>query len=272
MGLIINNVIISLVLSPVVYYLARKKKGNEWIWVGVNFLVSSLTSFWVNIIPIVYLLFSEKKEIKLLRGQAKQGDTNAQYNLGVYLMNKNSYEEAKNWFEKAVTQGHTDAQSKSDECRIKIEEEKAAAERRAAEKAAEKEREKERIIESLPHYHIYLNAVNALEQSGYEIENTVFKKGRIQSFVKKGYIKYGMIFTVNYPSQTETFLENRSEKGSLFSGDYYAMLSVCRNVNNSRHASRVYWPEGSLVGGFTQNSGFYQYEDRWLNILASVIE
>jgi TPR repeat protein len=259
----------------VVYYLAKKKKGNEWIWVGVTFLVSSLISFWVSIIPIVYLLFSEKKEIKLLRGQAKQGDTDAQYNLGVYLMNKNSYEEAQNWFDKAATQGHTDAQSKSDECRIKIEEEKAAAERRAAERAAEKEAaaaaEKARIIESLPQYHIYLNAVYALEQSGYEIENTVFKKGLIQSYVKQGDIKYGMIFTVKYPSQTETLLENRSEDGSLLSGHYYAMVQVCRNVNKSRYAHRVYWPEGSLVGGFTQTSGFYQYEDRWLNILASVI-
>jgi len=142
MGQIINNVIISLVLLPVVYYLAKKRKGNEWIWVGVTFLVSSFIGFWVNLIPIVYLLFCENKEIKILRGQAKQGDTDAQYNLGVFLLSKNSYEEAKNWFDKAATQGHTDAQSKSDECEKIIAEKKAEEERIAAEKAAEKERER----------------------------------------------------------------------------------------------------------------------------------
>jgi len=269
MGQIINNVIISLVLAPVVYYLAKKRKGNEWVWVGVTFLLSSFIGFWVSIIPIVYLFFCENKETKILRGQAEQGDTNAQYNLGVYLMSKNSYEEAQNWFDKASAQGHTDAQSKSNECRIKIEEKVAAKAAREAEAAAEKELKKQRIIETIPHYHIYEKAVFVLKQSGYEIENTVFKKGLIQSFVKRDSINYGMLFAVKPPSQFESLIENKTEVGST--GDYYIMVQVCKDTLNSRHKGKVCWPEHSLVGGFTGGHPMYRYNEEWLEVLQSVI-
>jgi len=252
MGQIINNIIISLVLSPVVYYLAKKRKGNEWIWVGVTFLISSFIGFWVSLIPIVYLFFCENKEIKILREQAKQGDTDAQYNLGVFLMSKNSYEEAKNWFNRAAEQGHIDAQSKLDDCEKKIAAQKADEERKAADKAAQEEFKRQQIIETIPHYHIYERVVLALEQNGYKVENNAFKKGAVLSFVKRDSINYGLLFAVG-------------------KNDIKSMKDAVELVNNSRNRSAVYWPEHSLVGGFTEGNSMYSYNEEWLRILQSVI-
>ena len=72
--------------------------------------------------------------------QAEQGDAEAQFKLGEWLMNKGKNNEALPWLEKAVAQGR--GQSKLNECHEKIAEEKKQAEQRAAEEKKQAEQKK----------------------------------------------------------------------------------------------------------------------------------
>ena len=112
-------------------------------------------------------------------------------------------------------------------------------------------------IRETPQYRIYLEAVEALKQSGYEIENTTFQKELIQSFVMRDFKNYGMIFAVY--------------NAGFFSNGISTMEKNIDFAHKSGKRVAVYWPQGSFVGGFTEDDGFYSFDEKWLNILRSVI-
>ena len=120
---------------------------------------------------------------------------------------------------------------------------------------------KKKFLET-PQYQIYLKALEALKQSGYEIKETNSK----HAFIWESSKKIGHLFVVEYPG----FFSSIPIFGDF--SDFNSMKKVCEMVINNRHKSAVYWPSNSLVGGFTCSQGVFQYEDDWLKILASVIE
>jgi len=128
-------------------------------------------------------------------------------------------------------------------------------------------------IKENPQYQIYLCAVEALRRSGYEVEETSSKKKLIQSFVKKDFTNYGQLFVVEPPSTSiigQTLMPELA-KTKESTSDWEIMRDIIHNVNNSRKRGRTFWPNGSLVAGFTSDLSPYRYNDEWLQILETVI-
>ena len=128
-----------------------------------------------------------------------------------------------------------------------------------------------------PQYQIYLEALEAVKQGGYEIE----KRGSWQSVVKRGSTKLGLIFVVKKPF----YPEGNPGCGCLISlipgikgfldsirswSNYEAMVDAVRKINNSRKRGKYYWPDGSLVGGYSAEIFGFEYDENWINILKSV--
>jgi len=128
-----------------------------------------------------------------------------------------------------------------------------------------KKKENNKIMES-PQYQIYLKALVALKQAGYEISECNFRSAH----VKRGYENYGMVFFAKEPGR---FISILSYFSSTIRGwtNYASWLRVIEMVENGKERGKSYWPDNSLVGGFTQDSKPYTYNEEWLDILASVI-
>jgi hypothetical protein len=125
-------------------------------------------------------------------------------------------------------------------------------------------------IKETPQYQLYLEVLEAVKRGGYEIERC----NNFQSFVKRGSENVGQIFVVKEP------LDDSGCLTALIPGvinfinswsGYESMKAVVRSINNRRNRSKTYWPDYSLVGGFTQDGSGYKYDDRWINIMESVI-
>jgi len=124
-------------------------------------------------------------------------------------------------------------------------------------------------IKETPQYQLYLEVLEAVKQGGYEIEMDSW-----QSIVKRGSERVGQIFVVKEP------LGNSGCLFALIPGiinfinswsKYESMQGVVQMIRNSRKRSKICWPDYSLVGGFTQDGSTYKYDDRWINIMESVI-
>ena len=132
-------------------------------------------------------------------------------------------------------------------------------------------------ITDTPQYQIYLETLEAVKQGGYEID----KRNSWQSVVKHGSTKLGLIFVVKEPF----YPDDNLGCGCLISlipgikdflntirswSNYEAMADAVRNINNSRKRGKTYWPDGSLVGGYTTDMFGFKYDENWINILISV--
>jgi len=130
-----------------------------------------------------------------------------------------------------------------------------------------RKKSKKKIMES-PQYQIYLEALEAVKSGGYEIE----KKNSWQSYVKRGSVRYGLIFVVDFPK--EGFLSvimPRVSDANRSTSNYEIMRDIIQDVNNSHRRGQTYWPNDSLVGGFTTDLRGYTYDENWIRILESVI-
>ena len=129
-----------------------------------------------------------------------------------------------------------------------------------------------------PQYKIYLEVLEAVENGGYEI----VKSSSWQSIVKRDSEKSGLIFVVKQPF----YPEDNYGCGCLVSlipgikdaldsirgwSNYASMVSAVRTIQNSRKRGIAYWPDGSLVGGYTAECLGFKYDEDWIKILASVI-
>jgi hypothetical protein len=54
--------------------------------------------------------------------------------------------------------------------------------------------------------------------------------------------------------------------------NYYGMINACRYVRESKYKSKIHWPDNSLIGAYTWDAYNFEYEDKWLKIVASVIQ
>ena len=215
---------------------------------------------WLIIIGIIvavcYFAVKFSNQANKLKEIAEQGDPQAQYD---YAVKWCSGDEAVKWCQKAADNGHTEAEQKLPELK-----EKAIREK---EKAEEKKM-KATAIKYTSQYQIYLQVIDALKQNGYEIKEDPVKKDLARAFVNKGHEQHGMLFAVDYP---KTSVLEVVTDGGITTGSYKDMKGVCDLVLNSRHRGKVYWPEDSLVGGFTSDMTVYRYDGNWIKILASVI-
>ena len=128
-----------------------------------------------------------------------------------------------------------------------------------------KKRGNKKIMES-PQYKIYLKALETLKQAGYEIAECNFRSAH----VKRGFENYGMIFVVKESGWFISILASFSSTIREWT-DYALWVRTVEMVDNSRKHGKSYWPDNSLVGGFTQDSAPYTYNEEWLYILESVI-
>ena len=119
--------------------------------------------------------------------------------------------------------------------------------------------------------------MEALERAGYEVD----KSNSWSSVVKRGSARLGLIFVVNEPF----YPEDNSGCGCFISlipgikslldtirswSNYAAMVEAVRKINSSRKRGEYYWPDGSLVGGYTAEVFGFEYDENWINILRSV--
>ena len=125
-------------------------------------------------------------------------------------------------------------------------------------------------IMNTPQYQIYLEALEALKEGGYELDGNKINSKR----VLRGSESYGIIFVVDYPKEFGCFsilIPNRILELNEYHSDYEGYQRTIANVHNSRKRGKSYWPDGSLVGGFTTDDYGHTYNDKWLNILDSVV-
>jgi hypothetical protein len=94
----------------------------------------------------------------------------------------------------------------------------------------------------------------------------------------RGEEDYGTVFVVKTPIEQDdlgcllSLIIPRSGIDFINnSSNYASMINVTQSINNSRKRGKSYWPDYSLVGGFTTERFGRTYNDEWLRILASVI-
>jgi len=129
-----------------------------------------------------------------------------------------------------------------------------------------------------PQYQIYLEVLEAVKSGGYEIS----KNSSWSSTVKRDSEKLGLIFVVKQPF----YPEDNYGCGCLVSlipgikdaldsirgwSNYASMVSAIRTINSSRKRGKAYWPDGSLVGGYSAECFGFKYDENWIRILESVI-
>ena len=125
-----------------------------------------------------------------------------------------------------------------------------------------RKKSKHKIMDT-PQYQIYLHALEALKNGGYEIKES----NASQALVYQGSNCYGQIFVVRYPVGIVSLIPLLRSWSN-----YETMVGAVELIRNSRKRSEIYWPQGSLVGGFTvANHGPYSFNNEWLRILESVI-
>jgi len=80
----------------------------------------------------------ERKELSL-KESVMDDNPKAQFDLGVFYMDGYRWSEAKEWFEKALKQGYTEAEAKLKECNLRLEEKARDVARKAEEDARKAE-------------------------------------------------------------------------------------------------------------------------------------
>jgi hypothetical protein len=125
-------------------------------------------------------------------------------------------------------------------------------------------------IRETVHYQIYLEVTDALNKKGYEIIPQKSSKKFVMSYVTRDSSNYGQLFVVAPPKMgcLASIFIRPFTKGLT---QYETMRGVADMVRNSRKRGKVYWPNNSLVGGFTSNDGGYMHNEHWLSIMESVI-
>jgi len=136
-------------------------------------------------------------------------------------------------------------------------------------------------IKETPQYQLYLEALEALKQRGYDI----VKKNSWQSTIRRGSEAYGLIFVVKAPF----YPEDNPGCGCLVSiipgvgkilqtirmySNYEGMKSAEEMIRNKRSRGKrgeFVWPDGSLVGGYTTDSFGFRYNEELANILRAII-
>ena len=125
-----------------------------------------------------------------------------------------------------------------------------------------RKKSKQKFME-LPQYQIYIQALEVLKNSGYEIKES----NTSHALVYQDSRCYGQIFVVKYPVWIVSLIPLLRSWS-----DYETMIRVVESIRNSRNRSEIYWPQDSFVGGFTvANYGPYSFNNEWLRILESVI-
>ena len=129
-----------------------------------------------------------------------------------------------------------------------------------------------------PQYQIYLEVLEAVKSGGYEIA----KSSSWASIVKRDSERLGLIFVVKEPF----YPDDNHGCGCLISlipgikdalnfirswSNYESMVRGIRTINNSRKRGKAYWPEGSLVGGYSAECFGFKYDENWIKILETII-
>ena len=131
-------------------------------------------------------------------------------------------------------------------------------------------------IKETPQYEIYLKALKALEQEGYELD----RKNKWQSIVRRGSEEIGLIFVVKEPFDPENYgcgclislIPGVNDIINMINdwSNYETMIGVVKRINNSRKRGKAYWPKGSLVGGYTTDNWGFKYDENMIKILEAV--
>jgi len=131
-------------------------------------------------------------------------------------------------------------------------------------------------VEQSGQYDIYLNAVNMLQQNGYEVSESKREWCSIEAYVMKDSTTVGNIFVVADPRPGLL----SAIVGALFKpyktshydqteyGQRHRFIEMDRR-RAERAGTRFdyYWPDDSLVGGYTISGE----DNSWLDILKSAI-
>jgi hypothetical protein len=131
-------------------------------------------------------------------------------------------------------------------------------------------------------YNTYLKAVEALQKSGYEVDEFERQWCIIRATVKRNSANCGHIFVVADPKpgfvsymigaifpKYQEFHDDNTEYG--YWKKNLEMLESRFERNSCNFNSYHYWPDGNLIAGVAGYSDGPTADNKWLNILKSVI-
>jgi len=131
-------------------------------------------------------------------------------------------------------------------------------------------------------YNTYLEVVEALQKSGYDVSEFVREWCLIRASIRRDSVYCGHIFIVADPSpgfvssmigsifsQYEKYRYESTEYGSQKMILKYKRSSFERNGYD--FDSYHYWPDDSLIAGIAETSYKPTEDNKWLSILKSVI-
>jgi len=131
-------------------------------------------------------------------------------------------------------------------------------------------------------YNTYLKVIEALQKSGYSVDEYEREWSRIYAHVNSTSCYCGILFVVADPSPDfvsriigsffqayEKYRYDFTEYGR--EEHYHKTLKSRLERNGYDFASCHYWPNGSFIGGFATGVDEPTKDNKWLSILKSVI-